>query len=271
MQKVCEGLGNKVLEDITPMILTLNEIANIKRTLAKLFWAKRIVVVDSGSTDGTLDVLENVTQACIFRRQFDSFAEQCNFALKQIRTKWVLSLDADYELSDELIQEMRLIEKNDIAGYRVPFVYCVYGRPLSRSLYPPRTVLYRVQGAEYVNEGHGHRVCVAGQIGQLKGAVRHDDRKPLTRWLATQRSYAILEVDYLLRIGRKNYSRSDRIRQLGWAAPILVFVYVLFVKGCVLSGWIGWFYALQRLVAETMIALELVDRRLRAGSNDYGV
>ena len=49
---------------------------------------------------------------------------------------------------------------------------------------------------------------------------------------------------------------------MAWSAPILVFFYTLFGKGCILSGWRGWFYVLQRTLVEIMIALEIVDRRL---------
>ena len=52
---------------------------------------------------------------------------------------------------------------------------------------------------------------------------------------------------------------------MGWPAPPLVFLYALLVKGCVLDGWPGWFYVLQRTAAEIMIALELADRRLTGG------
>ena len=92
--------------DITPLLITFNEIANIERTLARLGWAKRIVVIDSGSTDGTLDVLAKDPRIDVVHRPFDSFGEQCNFGLSHIRTGWVLSMDADYELSDALVAEL---------------------------------------------------------------------------------------------------------------------------------------------------------------------
>ena len=62
---------------------------------------------------------------------------------------------------------------------------------------------------------------------------------------------------------RRSLKRTDRIRRVGWCAPFLVFVYTLIFKGCLLDGWPGWYYALQRLLAETLIALEIADRRLR--------
>jgi glycosyltransferase involved in cell wall biosynthesis len=256
--------SRRILHAITPMVLTFNEAANIKRTIDKLCWAARILIVDSGSTDGTLGILAGYPQVNVVHRSFDNFANQCNFGLTNLTSDWVLSLDADYELSDELMQELReLREFSEVVAYRASFVYCIYGRPLRGSLYPPRTILYRVAGARYVNDGHGHRVQVAGKVRQLRGAVHHDDRKPLSRWLAAQQRYAQLEADHLLNPRSENLSGSDRLRSMGWAAPILVFFYVLLVKGCLLDGWPGWFYALQRVLAESTIALELIDRRLR--------
>jgi hypothetical protein len=59
-------------------------------------------------------------------------------------------------------------------------------------------------------------------------------------------------------------SRADRVRAMGWPAPILVFLYVLFAKGALLDGPTGWYYAFQRLLAEVLLALELLDRRLKS-------
>ena len=150
-----------------------------------------------------------------------------------------------------------------IAGYRARFIYRIYGRPLRGTLYPPRVVLYRKDIASYRNEGHGHRVVVAGKIAALSGVIFHDDRKPLARWIASQQQYACREAEHLLASDPKALGRTDRIRLDGWLAPAAVFIYSLIFKGCLLDGWRGWYYALQRLLAETMIALEIVDRRLR--------
>jgi hypothetical protein len=102
-----------------------------------------------------------------------------------------------------------------------------------------------------------------GDILDFKGKIEHDDRKPLTRWLSAQQSYARLEADYLLSTPAHTLGASDRIRMMIWPAPLLVLVYTLFAKGLIMDGWYGWFYAFQRLLAETMIALELLDRRVR--------
>jgi glycosyltransferase involved in cell wall biosynthesis len=253
-----------LIEAITPLIITFNEAPNIARTLNKLVWARRIVVVDSGSKDGTLDVLARYPQVALFKRVFDSFADQCNFGLAQVESEWVLSLDADYEMSDRLVEELsNLRELEGVVGYRASFVYRIHGRPLRGSLYPPRIVLYRVKNARYANVGHGHNVNVSGHVRALSGVIYHDDRKPLSRWLTSQQSYARLETDYLLNADAGVLSASDRLRRMAWPAPIGVFFYVLVVKGCLFDGWPGWFYAVQRLVAECMIALELIDHRIQ--------
>jgi glycosyltransferase involved in cell wall biosynthesis len=253
----------RFINGITPVIITFNEAPNISRTLNKLGWARRIVVVDSGSDDGTLEILARYPQVALFKRTFDNFADQCNFGLAQVQTEWALSLDADYELSDSLVQELlNLGEEAGVAGYRASFVYRIYGRPLRGTLYPPRVVLYRVKNARYVNEGHGHKVIISGNVRSLNGAIYHDDRKPLSRWFASQQGYARLEADYLLKADEDTLSASDRLRRMAWPAPIVIFFYVLVVKGCLLDGWPGWFYALQRGVVECMIALEVIDRRV---------
>jgi glycosyltransferase involved in cell wall biosynthesis len=253
-----------VFEQITPLVLTYNEAPNIARTLAKLSWARRIIVIDSGSTDATLELLRNDPRVDVFDRPFTDFAAQCNFGLAQVQTPWVLSLDADYELSDSLVAEIgALVAGEDVAGYRAQFVYRIHGRPLRGSLYPPRVVLYRKELAHYRNEGHGHRVTVGGQLGELRGVIYHDDRKPLSRWFDSQRRYAAEEARYLVDTPVEKLKLSDRIRRSGWLAPFGILLYTLFVNGCILDGWPGWFYALQRLIAESMIAAQIVERRLR--------
>jgi glycosyltransferase involved in cell wall biosynthesis len=253
-----------LIDAVTPLLITFDEEPNIARTLDKLAWARRIVVVDSGSTDGTLEILARYPQVALFTRAFDTFADQCNFGLAQVQTEWVLSLDADYEMSDRLVQELSsLRETEGVSGYRASFIYRIHGRPLRGTLYPPRVVFYRAKNARYVNEGHGHKVVIVGEVRELSGVIYHDDRKPLSRWFVSQRAYARLEADYLLKVDRDNISTSDWLRRMAWPAPIIVFFYVLVIKGCLLDGWPGWFYTLQRALAECMIALELIDCRLR--------
>jgi glycosyltransferase involved in cell wall biosynthesis len=252
-----------MLDQITPLIITHDEAPNIARTLDKLTWARRIVVIDSGSTDDTVRIARSYPQVEVISRPFTDFASQCNFGLTQVTSPWVLSLDADYELSDALVRELRtLAPALGVAGFRARFIYRIFGRALRGTLYPPRTTLYRREAACYRNEGHGHRVVVDGDVRDLSGAIFHDDRKPLARWFASQQRYARIEAEHLLGLGEPARG-TDRLRLMGWPAPIGVLFYTLFVKGCLLDGWAGWYYVLQRVIAEALIAIEIADRRLR--------
>jgi glycosyltransferase involved in cell wall biosynthesis len=258
--------SHNMLDEITPLIITHDEAPNIGRTLDKLAWARRIVVIDSGSTDNTARIARSYPQVEVIAHPFIDFASQCNFGLTQMASPWVLSLDADYELTDDLVRELQaLAPPLGIAGFRVRFIYRIFGRALRGTLYPPRTVLYRREAARYRNEGHGHRVVVNGAVLDLRGAIYHDDRKPLARWFASQQRYARIEAEHLLALGRRARG-TDWLRLMGWPAPIGVFFYTLLIKGCLLDGWAGWYYVLQRVIAEALIALEIGDRRLRRRS-----
>ena len=160
---------------------------------------------------------------------------------------------------------MAISVADDVVGLSASFIYRIYGKPLRSTLYPPRTVLYRRNAAHYVDEGHGHRVQISGAVGVLAAPIFHDDRKPLSRWLASQQKYARVEADHLMGAPRESLSRVDRIRLTGWLTPLLVFFYTLIIRGGLLDGWPGWLYVLQRTLAELMLALEIVDRRLRRG------
>lgn len=244
------------------MILTFNEEPNIRRTLEKLSWAGDIVVIDSGSTDGTLDILLEHANVRVFTRAFDSFANQCNYGLEQVRTEWVLSLDADYVLTPAFVEELHMLEPvEDLAGWKTRFVYCVHGRHLRSSLYPPRSVLYRRKLACYEDDGHGHRVSLTGSVQMLKSSILHDDRKPLRRWFVAQISYAEREALKLGAASPQELNQADRLRRMIWCAPLLVLVYTLFLKGLILDGWPGWFYSFQRMLAETLLSLRLLEQK----------
>ncbi len=249
--------------EVTPLILTFNEAPNLRRTLQRLSWAREILVLDSGSTDGTVEIVRAFPQARVIHRAFDSFARQCNFGLEQITTEWVLSLDADYVLTEEINAEIAALAPTDqVSGFMARFIYCIHGRPLRASLYPPRTVLYRRVKARYRDEGHGHRVDVDGIVANLKEAILHDDRKPLSRWLGEQVKYARREADFLTTALSAELKTADRIRQKILLAPFIVFAHTLLVRGLILDGWAGWFYVFQRVYAELLLSLYLLERKL---------
>lgn len=249
-----------MLQEITPLILTFNEAFNIDRTLEKLTWAKRIIVIDSYSNDSTLEILQSYPQVQIFQREFDTHTSQWNYGLQQVKTEWVLSLDADYLLTDQLISELDALPKDALVdGYLVKFKYCVFGKPLRGTLLPPREVLFRTEKAIYVDDGHTQLLRVDGQSGMLNSYIYHDDRKSLSRWLWAQDRYMVIEVKKLLETPTTNLSFGDRIRRQKILAPFIILLYCLVVKGGILDGWAGWYYAFQRMLAEILLSIRLIE------------
>ncbi len=89
-------------------IITLNEEANLGRTLESVRWAGEVVVVDSGSTDRTVEIARNFG-ATVVERDWPGFAQQKNFAIEQCSGTWVLTLDADEELTPELQHQIQTL------------------------------------------------------------------------------------------------------------------------------------------------------------------
>lgn len=260
-----------MLDQITPVILTYNEAPNIERTLAQLGWARDIAVVDSFSTDETLDLIARTPKVRVFQREFDCHENQWNFALSEtgIASEWVLALDADYILTPELVEELKsLTPSASVAGYRARFIYCIEGRRLRGSAYPPVTVLYRHKGAAYQQDGHTQRVRLQGDIAELHSPLLHDDRKSFDHWRRAQRRYTKLEASKLSLSKWRDLGWPDRARKLRVVAPFAMPLYCLFAKGGILDGRAGLQYAYQRMLAELMLSRSLFENDWRQGMGD---
>ncbi|MEM6822327.1 MAG: glycosyltransferase family 2 protein [Verrucomicrobiota bacterium] len=252
------------LEAITPLLITYNEEANLTRTLKALAWAKQIVVIDSFSTDQTLPLLRKDPRVLIFQRTFDSFAQQCSYGVEKVSTPWVLSLDADYIVSKALVEEFRSIEDSDeIEAYEISFRLLIHGRILKASLYPPRIVFFRKGSIRYENDGHGHRAVALDRHSALRSPIIHDDRKPMSRWLKSQKGYASQEAQKITSSPFKNLPFQDKLRALMVPAPFAVIVYCLLVKGLLFEGVSGWVYTAQRAFVECLLSGKILMRHLK--------
>lgn len=254
---------------VTALVLTYNERENIARTLHALRWAPSIVLLDSCSTDDTVDIGRSFPNVRIEARAFDTHAAQWNFGLKQITTEWVLALDADYELAADLAAEIQsLTPTDDISGYEAAFVYRIHGRALRASVYPGHVVLFRRDRASYYDDGHTQKLMCEGRIEKLHGILYHDDRKPLSRWIESQGRYSSIEARHLLEIESRKakgenvqLTPQDRLRLKLFFAPWVMFLYLLFGRGLILDGWAGWYYVMQRTIAEALLSVRLLSEK----------
>lgn len=254
-----------MLERITPLVLTYNEAPNIARTLDQLAWAREVVVIDSGSADATLDIVRARPNTRVLSRTFDDFAHQWNFALDAVDAEWVLALDADYVLTDAWIAEVGARAPSEyVSGYRSRFRYCMAGRPLQRSLYPPAIVLFRRDRARFRQDGHCYRLALgAGTVHDIDAFILHDDRKPIERWWHSQKRYAAEEVAKLRRTRWQELGWPDRVRRVPFLAAPLVLGHCLVGQGGWRDGRAGLAYAGERALVETLLSLALLDPRRR--------
>ena len=252
------------MNDITGLVLTFNEAPNIARTLGKLTWLPSVVVVDSLSSDGTVEIASRFSNVRVITRPFTTHAEQWNYGLQQtaITSEWVLALDADYVLTDDVIGEIQSLDAaTPVSGFRAAFDYCIDGVPLRGASYPPVTVLFRRARACYEQDGHTQRVTIDGDVRDLRHRVQHDDHKSLRHWLGAQARYMALEADKLS-APRQALGWADRLRKWIVVAPPAMFAYCYLLRGGILDGKAGLFYALQRATAELILSMYLVRKAM---------
>lgn len=245
-----------IRERIIPVILTLNEGPNIGRILSKLTWAYTVIVLDSHSNDDTEEIARTFDNVLFCQRRFDCAANQWNAGVKLASQwgDWILALDADYLLSNGLVEELKGLETDaEVAGYEGRFVYCIDGSPLTASLYPPHTVLFRAGLGRYVQDGHTQRLSLGGKVKRLVNPIFHDDRKSWRCWYHNQIRYARLEAEKVRTSSWTALSLSGKVRWIPPFSIVLPPIYLLAFKGLWRDGLRGLKYVWQRLVAEWLI------------------
>jgi glycosyltransferase involved in cell wall biosynthesis len=267
---------------ISVVILTQDEVVNIERCLASVSWSDDVILVDSGSTDGTVDIAVGAG-ARVLNRPFDNFANQRNFALDegQLKYDWVLHLDADEEVSAELRLEIESIAEGSKgkAGYLVPSKLMLLGKWLKHSgMYPAYQVRFgRLEALRFKMVGHGQRECLeSNDLGVLQGAlIHHNFSKGISEWITKHARYARDEA-YTSLANRHEFNWRDlsqisdslkRRRSLKQFAdslplrPLARFSYVYFLRLGFLDGRSGLRYALLMAVYQWMIDLNRVEMR----------
>ncbi len=194
---------------LSVVLVTLNEAANLPRTLASVRFAQEIVVVDSGSTDATLAIAREAGSQ-IFEETWKGFARQKNSAIAHATGDWVLSLDADEEVSSELAREIAAVLEGEPAcsAYRIPRLNHFLGRPLRHGGYwpDPKLRLFR-RGTAHFEERPVHETMRAeGPVGRLKGHLIHHCYPTLDEYIEHMNRYSSSGAEMLAQRGRVSRS-----------------------------------------------------------------
>ncbi len=162
--------------DLSVIIITKNEAANIRACLESVVWAGEIIVVDSGSQDETVAICRAFTPH-VYSHDWAGFGPQKNHALSYVSKNWVLSLDADERATPELRYEIEeiLTRQDLIAAYDIPRLSSYCGRFMRHSGWHPDFVtrFFRRGSARFSDDLVHERLLVEGKTSQLKGLLLH--------------------------------------------------------------------------------------------------
>jgi len=192
---------------ISATIITLNEAANLPRALAKLSFVDQVVVVDSGSTDSTV-AIAHAAGAVVVERPWSGYADQKNSAAQTADNDWILALDADEELSDDLAHEIQALQAagpGTASGFDFPRKARYLGQWIEHSgWYPDRKVrLYDRRKARWVGDYVHESVVVDGPVGHLQGDLLHHTCDSYSEHLRTLNRYTTLAAREMRAQGRR--------------------------------------------------------------------
>lgn len=191
---------------ISALAITLNEEENIEKYLENLHFADEIILVDSNSTDRTVELASKHPKVQVYLRKFDNFSSQKNYAISLAKNDWVVFFDLDEEVTKDLTTEILTTVKNphNIA-YFVKRDYHFMGKRIKYSGFQSDDVI-RLFNKKYCryNDNLVHELLIAdGPTGKLKNSVPHYTYKSLDHYTGKLHQYSELQAKMLFEKGKK--------------------------------------------------------------------
>ncbi len=268
LQTACEQ-GHPDKLPIAVIMLTLNEEFNLPGAIKSVQnWAEEIFIVDSCSTDRTVDIaLENGVD--IVQRPFTNFGDQWNFALEKlpVKTPWTFKLDPDERLTPKLKNEIRDLIKDgpDCCGYEMDRCLWFMGKPLH--VLAPVLRLWKTGKCRFSDVIVNEHPLIDGPVGKLKKIIEHHDSPDLHHWYDKQNRYTTMEA--IMRVRGDALSATPKLfgsplehrmylKKIFYSVPFryqLLWLYEVFFHGAIRDGMLGLQWA--RLSVEVMRAIEL--------------
>ena len=212
---------------LSVVLITLNEASNLLRTLRSVNWAQEIVVVDSGSTDETV-AIARAAGAHVFEEPWKGFTAQKNSAISHATCEWVLSLDADEEVSPELARELQVLLAGVPAfnAYRIPRLNHFMGKPLRHGGYwpDPKLRLFKRGLSRFAERAVHETMETHGPVDQLRNPLLHHCYPALEEYVEHVNRYSTLSAGMLVEAGRAPESMAMLLWQ-AVANPVATFFY----------------------------------------------
>lgn len=247
--------------ELTVLIPTYNAEDTIKECLESVKWADDIIIVDSFSTDDTLEICREYTDR-IYQHEYINSAAQKNWSLQWVYTKWLLQIDADEyiepALRDEIISKLSTPSKKD--GYFIPIKNLVWGKWIrSCGMYPCHTVrVFRTSKGRWEERKVHARVTGLGNVGYLKNHIVHYDVNDISDELQQfARQVVVWEANELIKKGKRWHWWDVTMR------PLAIFFLYYFRQGGFKDGFRGFFLSVYRAFYSFMTYARLYEYDIR--------
>ncbi|HEX4156242.1 MAG TPA: glycosyltransferase family 2 protein [Acidobacteriaceae bacterium] len=220
-------------------IVAKNEAKNLARTLEGVAWAEEIVLIDSGSTDETVEIARRYG-AVVYVEAWKGYGGQVNSALDKCTHPWILNLDADEVVTPELGEEIRelLREEPALEAYTVPRLNLIFGRWMRHGgLYPDRKLRLFRRGAARLQENTEPHATPKTSVlaGELKHNLLHYQYATLAMYVDHMNKYSTASVPLVLRRGKDGRSLVPFLANTV-LNPALTFLYNYVIRGGFLDG-----------------------------------
>lgn len=244
------------ISDLTVVILTKNEESNIEAVVKNARQVTdKVLVIDSGSTDNTVDLAEANGAKVVYRAWDNDFSAQRNFALEYVETEWVLYLDADERLNSELVKAVKdVLAKNENKKYAIRRKSVAFGKKFNYGvLYPDHVCrMFKKDRVKWVNKVHEHPECVDQEV-ILDGYAEHYTYVSWEQWLKKFDQYTTIWAENAYEHGRK----ASVGGALGHALSGFIHMYV--IKRGALDGWMGFALSANHFFYTFMKYLKLIE------------
>ena len=229
------------MSKLSVLLPTYNEEKNVEACLESVKWADEILVVDSYSTDGTVEIAQKFG-ARVIQHEYINSAKQKNWAIPQCLHDWVVQIDADERVTPELQTELQQVLQNppkEVDGYIGPTNNHIFGQWIWT--YPdPRLRLFRRDKGRFQDREVDARVVVPGKVEYLRYPVLHYGLESISQKLGSLDRYTRYELDEREKQGRK-YSWFNIVFR-----PFATFLHSYFYKRTFLFGVRGLIVAAYR-------------------------
>ncbi len=190
---------------VSAILITCNEADQIERCLRSLSWCDEIIIVDSGSSDGTVEIAKRLAGK-VYLEEWKGFGLQKQSALDKATCEWVFSIDADEAVTAELSKEILQVVKDDqgTSGFYIPRKN-LYGREWLRfgGQYPDHVLrLFRKDAGRFTESTVHERVVVKGECGKLRSPIMHYAFKNLSSMIQKLDDYSTLAAEQMFSSGK---------------------------------------------------------------------